>query len=115
MRAQSTEAPRYYVMKVGGYASSDKTGYVSATLVHKGFKACNRLDTTAFKDQARIAFWKYLQANHGFQLSPNEIIPLPTFGTETGEQLRTEVTNYTANERQQGYRVVSTNFTYSCG
>lgn len=113
--AQSTETTHYYVIRYWGYADDARISYVSDTLVHNGYRACDRMDTSAFKAKARMEFWKHLQANYDFNGSPNNIAAEPTFGVASRQELQEVVTRFVAKERQEGRQVVRTDYRLHCG
>lgn len=112
----------YFVLSVSGINAAN-VGYISKPIYFKGYADCNRNKSTEFVDKAMRAFSDHLKATYpdAFPYGGlNNIIVMDRKVNSTSEllksteEVREKSNSWIADQKEKGYRVMLTSFSYSC-
>ena len=113
----------YYAFIVVDGVYNSETGYASSIIHYSGYESCKRLESNHFFAEARRAFSDHLQAyySHDFPNGENSnfaIIEMKKHSTSQMLKTRAEaeqrMTEWIADQKNKGYAVKTTTFSYSC-
>jgi hypothetical protein len=113
----------YYAFIVVDGAWKNKVGYASQVIYFPGWADCGKRRDLDFFAEAKTAFSSHLKAyynkafpygeNNNFQLMQNKKHSTSTLLT-TRAQAEQRLTEWIAEQREQGYEVQTTDFGFSC-
>jgi hypothetical protein len=113
----------YYAFIVVDGAWKNKVGYTSGIINYKGYANCKRYTGSEFFAEAKRKFSDHLQANYDkiFPLGENnnfQIIDMKKYSTSemllTYDQARQRLAEWIAGQKEQGFSVTQTSFSFSC-
>jgi len=113
----------YYAFIVVDGVWKNKVGYASRIIYYPGYTDCNKASGTYFFADAQRAFSDHLKAYHteAFPYGENNnfmIIDMKKYSTsellKTRAQAEQRLTEWIAEQKEKGYRVQTTSFSYSC-
>lgn len=113
----------YAFIVLDGVWKDNKTAYASQIIYYPGYANCNKIEDSYFFNKAKRIFSDYLKANYS-NIFPNgeynnlTLIQHKKFSTydrlTSRSQAEQRMTEWVANQKEQGYSVVLTKFAYDC-
>jgi hypothetical protein len=113
----------YYAFIVVDGVWKDGRGYTSKVIYFPGYSECNRYRDIDFFAEAKRAFSSHLKANYNsafpygennnFQVISNKLHSTST-QLKTYEQAQQRLSEWVANQKEEGKQVSYTNFDFSC-
>lgn len=113
----------YYALLVVDGTFANKVGYVSTVIYYPGYQSCNKTSSSYFFNDAKQNFSNHLKAYYSKAFPTGagnnvSIVDTKKFSTsnilETSQQAQTRLTEWIADQKEQGHEVVQTSFAYSC-
>lgn len=113
----------YYAILVVDGSNTEGTGYASRIIYYPGYSDCKRYEGHQFFNEARRSFSDHLKAYHSSAF-PNgansNIKDIDTKQYSTSQLLTTRaqaeqrLTEWAAEQKDKGYKVVYTYFSFTC-
>jgi hypothetical protein len=113
----------YYALLIVDGTFANKVGYVSRVIYYPGYQSCNKTSSSYFFNDAKQNFNNHLKAYYSKAFPTGagnnvSIIDTKKFSTstvlETSQQAQTRLTEWIAEQKEQGYEVMETSFNYTC-
>lgn len=113
----------YYAFIVVDGVWKNKVGYASRIVYYPGYANCNKYKNTEFFAEAKRSFSNHLKANYEdvFPYGENnnfQIIDMKQYSTSellsSRAQAEERMNAWIAEQKEKGYKVVTTNFGFSC-
>lgn len=114
--ASPTEDGRYFFIFIHGVYQKSKVAYVSKILYYDGYVNCNNKENYRFHIEAKNAFSKYLQAHYNdeFPYGGHQNMSISTYNKAKRQDIATEMNSWVGEQKSHGYKVVYTDFDFSC-
>lgn len=122
---KAVEDGNYFFIVISGTWTKNKTAYMSAPIFYAGYNDCGKRADYDYERDAKKAWANYLEANYdkddfgGGSLTHNmQVVDYKQHATgtllTTKQMVADRMNSWAAEEKEDGYKIERTGFTFEC-